>query len=81
MKIQFDTADLKISTKRIATVLAGVGALVQVPAVKDELVRLVNAHPHYATIAATAVSLWTLIHNPQVQKALGIGAGDPDPKV
>lgn len=76
MKIQFDTADLKISTKRIATVLAGVGALVQVPAVKDELVRLVNTHPHYATIAATTVSLWTLIHNPQVQKALGLDTAD-----
>lgn len=82
MKIQFDSDCLKGSTKRIAAVLAGVGTLVQVPAVKDALVQLVTAHPHYATLAATAVSLWTLIHNPQVEKILGLNipAGGSDPK-
>lgn len=74
MKIEFDSATLKGSTKRIAAALAAVGALVQVPAVKDALVKLVETHPHYASLAATAVTLWTLIHNPQVEQILGLAS-------
>lgn len=67
-----DTSKWKVSTKSLIGVLTTLSALWQIEQVRDFVISQVHAHPHWAGGAAFIGSLWTLLHNPQVEKTLGI---------
>lgn len=67
-----DTSKLQASTKKLMGLVVTAGTLFQIPAVHDFVLVQVHNHPHWAGTAATIASLYALLHNPQVQEALGI---------
>ena len=63
---------LKFSTKGLISFLLGLGTLLEIPAVSTPVFAFVKLHPHYATAFAVLTGVITLLHNPQVEAALGI---------
>ena len=70
--MQIDTSQLKFSTKSLVSALLGFGAVMQVPAVSQYVLALTQAHPHTAATITVLSGAAMLLHNPQVQEALGI---------
>jgi hypothetical protein len=70
--VTIDTSKLKVSTKALVVGFLSLGGLATVPAVNAPLTAFLNAHHSLAPIASTLVAVWTVLHNPVVQDALGI---------
>ena len=68
----FDLSKLKFSTKGLITALLALGSLLQIPAIYMPVTAFVKLHPHWATAFAVLTGVITLLHNPQVEAALGI---------
>lgn len=67
-----DTAKLKISTKTILGVLVGFGSLMQIPVVSQFVASVTMQHKNVAAIVTSLMGMYALLHNPEVQDALGI---------
>lgn len=67
-----DTGKIKLSTKTVMAALTTLTALWQVQQVRDFVIGEVHLHPHLASVAGLISSLWGLLHNPEVQQALGL---------
>lgn len=67
-----DTAKLKVSTKSMVAALLAFGGLMQVPAVSQLVLKITVNHPTIASIVTAVLGIYTVLHNPQVQDALGI---------
>ncbi len=65
-------AQLKATTKSLVALAVSAGGLFQVPAVHDALISATHAHPHWAGAIGPAMAIGALLHNPQVQAALGV---------
>jgi hypothetical protein len=70
--VQIDTSKLKFSTKSLVSALLGFGAVMQVPAVSQFVLGITKEHPHVAATLTSMAGAAMLLHNPQVQEALGI---------
>jgi hypothetical protein len=70
--VTIDTSKLKVSTKALVVGFLSLGGLATVPAVNAPLTAFLNAHHSLAPIVSTLVAVWTVLHNPVVQDALGI---------
>jgi len=68
----FDLSKLKFSTKGLIGFLLGLGSLLQVPQVSAPVFAFIKLHPHYAAAFGALTGIITLLHNPQVEAALGI---------
>jgi hypothetical protein len=66
-----DTSKLRISTKALFSVFLTFGGLMQIPAVSQFVLQAVSHHPHVGSTIATLVTLYSLLHNPQVRELLG----------
>jgi hypothetical protein len=67
-----DTAKLKVSTKTMVGAVLAAGSVLQIQVVHDYVLSLAQAHPHVVAIAGTITGVYGLLHNPEVQDALGI---------
>lgn len=67
-----DTAKLKISTKTMLGIVVGFGSLLQVPAVNQFVVDHTLNHKHLTSMVGMVMGVYALLHNPEVQDALGI---------
>lgn len=70
--MMIDTSKLKISTKALVSGFIGLGGLAQIPAVNIPLTAFLTQHPKIAPLVASALGVWTVLHNPQVEDFLGI---------
>jgi len=68
----FDFSSLKFSTKSLIAFLLGLGSLMQIPQVSAPVMAFGQHHPHVAVIIAMLTGIITLLHNPQVEKLLGM---------
>lgn len=66
-----DTAKLKISTKGLLSAFVAFGGFMQIPAVHDYVLKQTEHHPHMAALVTAIAGIYALLHNPQVQQALG----------
>lgn len=64
--------NIRVSTKTIMGVLTALTALWQVQEVRDFVIGSVHSHPHLASVVGFIGSILALLHNPQVQQALGL---------
>jgi len=67
-----DTAKLKVSTKGLVGLFVAFGSFMQIPAVKDFVLKQTEHHPRVAAWATTVAGIYAVLHNPEVQEALGI---------
>src|ERR1039458_7450989 len=67
-----DLSKLKFSTKGLVTALFTIGWILQIPAVSTPVFAFIKLHPHYAAAFGALTGIITLLHNPQVEAALGI---------
>lgn len=72
MPIVLDTATLKSSTKGLVGLAISVGGLLQIQQVHDFVFALAEHHPHIVTLLGMVMTVYTLLHNPQVEAILGI---------
>lgn len=70
--MSLDFSKLKFSTKSLIGFLFSIGSLLQIPQVSAPVFAFVKLHPHYASAFAALTGIIALLHNPQVQAALGI---------
>lgn len=70
--MQIDTANLKISTKSIVTGLLAFGAFMQIPAVNAFVIAQTTLHPKLTGLITAISGVYAVLHNPQVQEALGV---------
>ena len=68
----FDLSKLKFSTKSLVAALVAIGSLLQIPPVSAIVFAFIKLHPHYAAAFGVLTGIITLLHNPQVEAALGI---------
>lgn len=67
-----DTAKLKVSTKSMVAAVLAAGSVLQVGVVHDYVLSIAGAHPHVVAAIGTITGIYGLLHNPEVQDALGI---------
>lgn len=67
---------MKLSTQSIVGGFFALGAILQVPSIDAMVLGSATKHPHIAAIVTAIVGIATALHNPQVQKALGLEPGD-----
>ena len=67
-----DTAKLKISTKTMLGGVIGFGSLMQIPVVSEFVAAHTLQHKNLTSLVATVMGIYALLHNPEVQDALGI---------
>ena len=67
-----DTAKLRISTKSIVAAFMSFGALMQVPEVNSLVLSLTERHKRLVAIVTAVGGIYTVLHDPKVQDALGI---------
>ena len=67
-----DTAKLKISTKTMLALLLGFGSVMQIPVVNEFVAAITSRHRNIAAVVTTLMGIYALLHNPEVQDALGI---------
>ena len=67
-----DTAKLKVSTKSMVAALLAFGGLMQVPAVSQLVLKITANHPTIASVVTALLGIYTVLHDPRVQDALGI---------
>lgn len=67
-----DITKMRLSTKGLVAFLIGLGSLLQIPAIETPLLAAAKQHPHVATILAALTSIAAVLHNPKVEKLLGI---------
>ena len=65
-----DTAKIKVSTKSVLAALTAIGAFAQTPFGQS----LILHHAQLASAAAAVASILALLHNPAIEKELGIDA-------
>jgi hypothetical protein len=70
--VTIDTSKLRISTKGLVGFIVSAGTLFQIPEVHDFLISAAHNHPHILGILGSLTGVAALLHNPQVQDALGI---------
>jgi hypothetical protein len=70
-----DTDKLKISTKSVAAFVFGFAGLMQIPAVGQFVSSVTTRHPGLASLVATLTAVSLLLHDPQVDSALGVDPG------
>ena len=63
---------VKVSTKILFALFMSLPFLMQVDAVKNFLTPIFAAHPKIAATVSSLAGIALLLHNPQVQQALGI---------
>jgi len=69
--MKIDTSKLKVSSKALASGFMVFGALMQIDPVKTMVLQVTLPHPRIAWFVATAVSVYAVLHNPQVEEVLG----------
>lgn len=67
-----DTAKLKVSTKSLVAMFTVFGTLMQVPAVNQYVLSVTSQHKNLAALVTAISGIALLLHNPEVQDALGI---------
>lgn len=67
-----DTAKLKVSTKTLVALLVAFGSAMQIPAVNQLVLSITAQHKNFASIVTAITGIAMLLHNPEVQDALGI---------
>lgn len=67
-----DTAKLKVSTKSMVAAVLALGSVLQIGVVHDYVLTLAQTHPHMVAAVGTITGIYGLLHNPEVQDALGI---------
>lgn len=67
-----DITKMRLSTKGLVAFLIGLGSLLQIPAIETPLLAAAKQHPHVATILAALTGVAAVLHNPKVEKLLGI---------
>jgi hypothetical protein len=73
-----DTSKLKVSTKSMISAVLAFGGIMQIPAVSSAVLKITTTHPAIASIVGALMGVYAVLHNPQVESALGIeddGAG------
>lgn len=68
----FDFSKLKFSTKSLIAFLLGLGSLLQIPQVEAPVFAFAKLHPHFASVLGILVGVIGLLHNPTVERLLGI---------
>ena len=63
---------MRAGTKGILATLVALGGLFQIQEVHDALIAFAQGHPHILGLIATATTIATLLHNPEVQECLGV---------
>lgn len=66
------TGKAKASTKALLALFMALPFLMQIDAVKNFVTPLLLAHPKISTAVGSLTSIALLLHNPQVQRVLGI---------
>ena len=64
--------NLRVSTKSLVSALFAFGAAMQIPAVSTFVYQQTASHPRIASALTAVLGIVALLHNPQVQAALGI---------
>jgi hypothetical protein len=67
-----DTAKLKVSTKTLVALFFGFGSAMQIPQVSQFVLSVTAQHKNLASLVTTISGIALLLHNPEVQDALGI---------
>lgn len=67
-----DTAKLKISTKTLVGLFLAFGSAMQIPAVNQFVLSVTAQHKNLASLVTVLSGIALLLHNPEVQDALGI---------
>jgi len=70
--VALDLSKLKISTQSLVAFLITLGGLLQIPQVSAFVLGLAAKHPHIAVAVGVITGIAALLHNPQVEQALGI---------
>ena len=70
--VTIDTSKLRVSTKQLLGLVGAAGALLQIQAVHDFVIAHAVAHPHVTIVLAMITAAAALLHDPQVQDALGV---------
>lgn len=73
-----DTAKLKVSTKSMVGALIAFGGFMQIPAVSQFALKITASRPSIASVVTAVLGVYAVLHNPQVQDALGIEADAAD---
>jgi len=67
-----DTAKLKVSTKTLVALFLGFGSAMQIPQVNQFVLAVTAQHKNLASLVTAISGIALLLHNPEVQDALGI---------
>ena len=67
-----DTSKLKVSTKGMVALFMMFGGLMQIPTVSQMVLAIAAQHKNLAAIVTALMGIYTALHNPEVQDALGI---------
>jgi hypothetical protein len=68
----FDVSKLKVSTKSLIAFLIGLGSLLEVPQIGVPVTAFAAHHTHFAIAFGVLTGVITLLHNPAVDRILGI---------
>lgn len=69
---------MKISTRAIIGSLIAAGAVLQDPTVANMSIALAVTHPHVAALVAVIVAIGGVLHDPKIERALGVDADEPE---
>lgn len=67
-----DTSKFKFSTKALIVGFISLGGLATIPAVNAPLTAFLEAHHGLAPLVSALIAVYTVLHNPVVEDALGI---------
>ena len=67
-----DISKLRSSTKSFLGAVLAFGGFFEIQPVHDYLIAAAHNHPHWTSVLIVVTGVSTLLHNPQVQDALGI---------
>jgi hypothetical protein len=71
-RMVIDTSKLKISTKGLVALFVAFGGFMQIPAVNQFVLSLTTHHKRAAAVVTAIGGIYAVLHDPQVQDALGI---------
>lgn len=75
-----DTSKLKISTKGLVAGFIAFGGFMQIPAVNQFVLSITAEHKHVVSVLTALAGIYTVLHDPQVQDALGMSSQDEEKK-
>jgi len=70
--MRFDTSKLRVSTKTLMSLVAGAGALMQIPQINAIVTSFLVHYPRLGPAVGAVTTIMALWHNPEVRSALGI---------